>query len=182
MALINRMARLFTADLHAVLDRMEEPDVLLRQAMREMDEAVTATERRIAELEHERASLATRREQFDNALSELTGQLDICFTSGNEELARKLIRRRLETERHTRLLAERQTGVDKSLAQARTQLAAQREQLENIRQKAELFDDRDDASHSPHDDTFGLHGADRLVGDDEVEVAFLREKQRRAPA
>ena len=29
MALINRMSRLFTADVHAVLDRIEEPDVLL---------------------------------------------------------------------------------------------------------------------------------------------------------
>src|SRR6188508_28625 len=30
MALINRMSRLFTADVHAVLDRIEEPDVLLK--------------------------------------------------------------------------------------------------------------------------------------------------------
>src|SRR5687767_9840646 len=31
MALIDRLARLFQADLHAVLDRIEEPEVLLRQ-------------------------------------------------------------------------------------------------------------------------------------------------------
>lgn len=36
MALINRATRLFRADLHAVLDRIEEPDILLRQAVREM--------------------------------------------------------------------------------------------------------------------------------------------------
>ena len=32
MALITRMARLFTADVHAVLDRIEEPEVVLKQA------------------------------------------------------------------------------------------------------------------------------------------------------
>ena len=36
MALINRMSRLFTADIHAVLDRIEEPNVLLKHAIREM--------------------------------------------------------------------------------------------------------------------------------------------------
>ena len=38
MALINRISRLFTADMHAVLDRLEEPDVLLKQALREMED------------------------------------------------------------------------------------------------------------------------------------------------
>ena len=38
MPLVDRVARLFRADLHAVMDRIEEPDVLLRQALREMEE------------------------------------------------------------------------------------------------------------------------------------------------
>ena len=37
MALITRISRLFTADFHAVLDRIEEPDVLLKHAIREME-------------------------------------------------------------------------------------------------------------------------------------------------
>ena len=40
MALISRVSRLFTADVHAVLDRIEEPEVLLKQAIREMEDEV----------------------------------------------------------------------------------------------------------------------------------------------
>lgn len=40
MALINRISRLFSADFNAVLDRIEEPDVLLKQALREMEEDI----------------------------------------------------------------------------------------------------------------------------------------------
>ncbi len=54
MALITRMTRLFTADLHAVLDRLEEPDVLLKQALREMEDDVALREQRVRYLEHER--------------------------------------------------------------------------------------------------------------------------------
>jgi phage shock protein A len=33
MALINRISRLFKADFHAVLDQIEEPEGLLKQAI-----------------------------------------------------------------------------------------------------------------------------------------------------
>jgi phage shock protein A len=177
MALINRMARLFTADLHAVLDRMEEPDVLLKQAVREMEEVVAASERRIAVLEHERDLLASRHRQIETALPELAEQLDVCFTSGSDDLARKLVRRRLETERSAAALAERIKAADKAIDAVRGELDGQREQLEMVRQKAELFSGEDEARSQQHG--YDIHGMESMVGEDEVEVAFLREKQRR---
>src|SRR5690606_5288602 len=73
MALINRMARLLTADLHAVLDRIEEPEALLRQAIREMEDAVADGERRIKALEAERDELAARRAKVEASLRDLDG-------------------------------------------------------------------------------------------------------------
>ena len=40
MALVTRLSRLFQADFHAVLDQIEEPDLQLRQAVREMQIAL----------------------------------------------------------------------------------------------------------------------------------------------
>ena len=40
MALITRISRLFQADFHAVLDRIEEPEQLLKQAIREMEDSL----------------------------------------------------------------------------------------------------------------------------------------------
>ena len=53
MALINRFSRLFRADLHAVLDRIEEPTILLKQAVREMEDDVNQDERNLKIFEHE---------------------------------------------------------------------------------------------------------------------------------
>ncbi len=44
MALISRLTQLFQADFHAVLDRLEEPDALLRQAVRDMEDALARDE------------------------------------------------------------------------------------------------------------------------------------------
>ena len=71
MALINRMSRLFTADVHAVLDRIEEPDVLLKHAIREMEEELARSEQRVRQLEHEREPLADRHRKVQAALTEL---------------------------------------------------------------------------------------------------------------
>jgi phage shock protein A len=48
MALINRVARLFRADFHAVLDQIEEPELMLRQAIRDMAEELQCSGERIA--------------------------------------------------------------------------------------------------------------------------------------
>ena len=174
MALINRMSRLLTADMHAVLDRIEEPEVLLRHAVREMEEELARSEQRVKLLEHERARLGDRHRKIDAALAELDEQVGVAFDSGNEELARKLIKRKLETQRLSKHLAERRAALDESLEQEHATLAEQREHLDVMRQKAELFTE---ISQTPGADEWNK--AELSVADDEVEVAFLRERQRR---
>ena len=170
MALINRMSRLFTADVHAVLDRIEEPDVLLKHAVREMEEELARGEQRVRALTHEHESLGERQTKTAAMLAELGSQLDVCFESGNEELARKIIKRRLETERLERNVVERRAALDKELAALRAAVEEQREQLDLMRQKAELL------ATTAADD---FASADFVVGEADVEVALLRERQKR---
>src|SRR5512143_3736659 len=122
MALINRMSRLFTADMHAMLDRIEEPDVLLKQAIREMEEELAHGEQQVLVLE--RDTLANRHRKVEAALGELGNQLDVCFAGGNDELVRKTLKRRLETERLERHIAERRTQLDKQLGERQAAMAA----------------------------------------------------------
>jgi phage shock protein A len=180
MALINRVSRLLTADIHAVLDRIEEPEALLRQAIRDMEEELTRAEQHLKRLEHEREALTTRRQKLDASLRDVDAQLDVCFDAGNEALARKLVKRKLETERFGKHVTERLDAIDKTLAAQRASLVGQREHLDVMRQKAEvLTENSQPAAKSFGDDATASHFA---VGDDEVEVAFLRERQRRKPS
>ena len=63
MALINRFSRLFTADMHAVLDRIEEPDALLKQAVREMEEELTRMQTQSRSLHEELARLNSQEQE-----------------------------------------------------------------------------------------------------------------------
>ena len=173
MALVNRVARLFTADLHAVLDRIEEPQVLLKQAIREMEDELAVSEQRIKWLRHESDALSTRIGEIEQSLVTMNEELDVCFASDEEDLARSLIRRKLETERVLANLEQRRTGNEKMLCGHETSLDENRSHLESLRQKADLLvDDTCSAEDTQVDRTF-------TVRNDEVEVAFLREKQKR---
>ena len=50
MSVLRRITRLFKADLHGILDCLEEPEAILRQAMRDMEDEI---EKEIAEKNEE---------------------------------------------------------------------------------------------------------------------------------
>ena len=176
MALITRMTRLFRADMHAVLDRIEEPDILLRQALREMETSFASDEQQLKLLKHEVVQLQNRGESFEQALQEMDDELDICFFSQQDDLARALVKRKLETRRHLKLTEEKLTATRQSCSILEQKLNEQRAQLENMRQKVELLSD--DPALSGSVNSWQPH--EFSIRDDEVEIAFLKEKQRRS--
>lgn len=176
MALITRVSRMFRADFHAVLDRIEEPDVLLRQAIREMEESLARDEQHLKVLKHEQGQLVTRTRDLDQSLNDIEEELDICFISDKEDLARALIRRKLEAQRLNKHLLRRHETLQATLSGLNARLAENRSQLESLRQKAELLGDARE-SDGPED---SWSGPDISVHDEDVEVAFLREQQKRS--
>ncbi len=182
MALINRVSRLFKADFHAVLDQIEEPELLLKQAIRDMEDDLAATEQRIGLCAHEQEALSVRKGELETSIVEIDEQLDLCFESKKDDLAKNLIRRKLEAERLLKRLNAKHAANEKYLAEQRTMLDENRATLEGLRQKAELFAQRmpthqDGASEF---DDIAWMAREMTVGDEEVEIAYLREKSLRS--
>ena len=176
MALITRISRLFQADLHAVLDRIEEPDLLLRQAVREMEDDLAQDEQRLKMLNHELGQLAGRETDIGQSLAEMEDELDVCFESRKDDLARALIKRKLEALRFQKYLSNKRQQQEQTRDALKTRLQENRAHLDSMRQKAELLAE-DTALDSLEDN---CSSPDTVVRDEDVEVAFLREKQKRS--
>jgi len=182
MALINRISRLFKADFHAVLDQIEEPEALLKQAIRDMEDDLANTEQGIRLCVHDQAALSSRKSELEGAVAELDAQLDLCFESGKDELAKPTIRKKLEAERLLKRLNAKHAANAKFLDEQRCLFDQNHSTLENLRQKAELFAQRVPARN---DDRSGLEdiawmAREMTVDDDEVEIAYLRERNLRS--
>jgi len=173
MALIGRISRLFTADVHAVLDQLEEPKLVLRQAIREMEEELVRQQQLRQRLATELEAASARIAGSDERVTDLDGKLDISFANGNDAIARKLTRKKLETARLRDRFEARRQGLAKRLEELDALIESNADRLDGMRQKSELLG----ADDEPDGD-----GADTCTGhidDDDVEIAFLREKQSR---
>lgn len=182
MALITRISRLFKADFHAVLDHIEEPEQMLRQAIRDMEDDLADAEQRIALCTHDQDALTARKKEIENAIAGFDSELDLCFESDKDELARGLIRKKLEAERLLKRLGSKHAANEQYLEDQRKLLDDNSATLESLRQKAELLAQRSPAhgdSGSEFDDIAWM-AREMTVGDDEIEIAFLREKNIRS--
>lgn len=178
MALISRISKLLTADAHAVLDRLEEPEALLKQAVRDMEEALTESEQRYKQLQQQQQLLNTRSQELEKAIGNLDDELDICFESGQEDLARSLVRRKLEAQRLNTSVVQKRDMAQQTLAEQQALVEENRIRLLSMKQKCELLIDTNPPATAPDDSE--RYAPEFTVADDEVEVALLREKQRRA--
>ena len=136
MALVHRLTQLFKADANAVLDQLEEPEQLLRQAVRDMEEEFVQAERRIRRLAEESEAQEKRRTELLARLREIDEELDLVFAKGEQDLARGLVRRKLEAERLEKRLKAKLEARQESLASAQTELEERRLALDSMRQKA----------------------------------------------
>jgi len=174
MALVTRLRRLFQADFHAVLDRIEEPDLQLGQAVREMQFALDHDRQRLQLLQHEAEQLGKQLVSTGERIETLDEELDICLAAQQDELARDLVRRKLAAENQQQRTRERIEALELQSQALTRQIDEQGQQLTSMKQKLEFLVSRDGSIS-----TASCHGED-VIRSEEIEIALLREKQRRA--
>lgn len=179
MALITRVTRLFRSDLHAVLDHIEEPGILLKQAVREMQDCVEQDQRSIKLHEHEQKQLLSREDELEQSLSQIESELDVCFESNKEDLARVLTKRKLEVLRLVRVLGRRRQALDSELQELQARYQENQARLSAMQQKVELLTEHDTIGGDSAGATTAWDNIDSAIADEDVEIAFLKEKQRR---
>jgi hypothetical protein len=146
-----------------------------------MEDELARQEQAIRIAGHEAGEYAARQERLGERLGEIQEELDLCFSSGKEELARGLVKRKLETQRLGKHFAARQEALQSGVARRQATLAENRVALDGLRQKAELVASRSQADGDPDEYRTPGHGAaEPVVTAEEVEVAFLRERQARS--
>lgn len=128
MRIFQKAADIVNANLNDLVDRFENPQRLLRQALREMDDTIAATSAAVARsLAAERLLVKTRDEHAAQIASWQARSLTAIGT-GDDELARRAVARKLDHQRAVERL-------DLQLAAAGETNERLREQLDLLRQK-----------------------------------------------
>lgn len=177
MPVLDRLGSLLNADLHAVLDKLEDPLASFKLAVREMEQALRETNRKLERRRCRLASLQQQERACETQLEDFAKQLDVCFDSGEDALAKSILRNKLSGEK-------RLAVIQRALAVEQTEIAKDEEiYAENTRRLNAMREKLDLLSHEAEPDPETDYQFDTdlpAITEDAVEVAFLREKQRRA--
>lgn len=125
MTLLSRLGRLFKADVHGLLNAIEEPETMLTLALHEMAEEIDHLDN---DMERLTKALAQRRAQIAETRTRMTenhDQISLSFEAGNDDLARHFVRQQLTLEAH-----HKQQGLS---------LGAMEQQLQSLQAKRDKY-------------------------------------------
>lgn len=176
MAIFTRVSRLLTADLHAVIDRLEEPQAQLQQAVREMQQLTTQLEQEQQQVKSKLHRLTEQQQKLTAQQATTHEELELCLDAAQDELARAVIRRSLQLD----ALLEQNT-LDLKLTQAQHKnradlLAEHHQQLEALITQTQLLEgslrDTPKASSAVNITSAGITEA-------QIDIALLAHQRRR---
>ncbi len=186
MAILNRVRRLLRADLHAILDSIEDPQTLLKQAIREMAEVLDRKRGLLLQSEQVIQSLESCCQRLRGKLGRIDQDLELSISSSSQEFTRKIIARKLIIRRQL----EQQQGQLEATRQRwqalSEELQSQQEQYESVSERAELLipplpdDSPESVAESILAPTSGPGRVEPSVSEAEIEIEWLRLTESRS--
>lgn len=178
MGILSRMLRLCKADVHGVMDQLEDKGLLLKQALREMEESLKVKENRLAQINGRcrqiERELAVRREEAQK----LEKDLDLAVAREKDDIARMLIRKRRGLQNSCDQLTRQMAGLTEERGALSDTLDRQRLQYDQMKIKADVFHQQAE-SRRYEEVTGSAASADdwHSPSEEEVELELLRRKE-----
>ena len=175
MGICKRIGKLITADIHGLLDVLEEPADSCKQAIREMEEDLAGMREEAKQQELKLERLDEQRKRTAERRSELTRQFELCVSQGDESLTRGVLKKKLEQEKLARFLEKQRETAASEIAKGAKRIGEYEERLASIKEKLACFSERASVQNpNPEEWTESLS-----VTDEEIEIALLQAKAAR---
>ncbi|MCC6220347.1 MAG: PspA/IM30 family protein [Deltaproteobacteria bacterium] len=176
MTITSRILRLFKADIHGILDWLEEPEVILKQAIREMEVEIEKDEAALKALLQREEKLKSLGKEKEKLQSELEHKTALSFKQNDEVLAKTFVKRKLDVQKLISALAASLKALDIERDSLEKQLKSRRSELNSIVEKMELFVEKTASAVSVN--SAEADSSSSAISDEDVEIAFAEEKRR----
>jgi len=178
MAIMTRLLRLWKADMHGVMDQLEDKALLLKQCQREMESSLRQKQARLAELHRSREQLGVDHARRLQEQEKLEADITLAVRKDKDEIARMLIRKRmLLAATHARVDGQRRHLEEEAQRLAQT-ICEQQGQYEQLKIRAAVYCRQ--AEQRPAEDPASLWtepAGSAPATEEEVELELMRRKE-----
>ena len=139
MGLLQRLKRIISANVNALLERAEDPRKMLDELIREMEDAVRETQEKAAKAIAGLQALQRKLEEQKQLAKRWEKRAEEALRAGDEDAAREALRRKLTHQNAIDDLGAQVERQQEAVDALTKSLAALREKLEDARARAEAL-------------------------------------------
>jgi phage shock protein A len=139
MGIMTRFMRLCKADIHGVMDQLEDRTLLLRQYLRDMEEELGQKESRLRKLVVSREKLQRDYDRYVGECEKLEKDIEAALKKSRDDIARLLIKKLKPMAAHQQELGRHIQNLTGEITQFHGVIQEQRLQYEKLELRANEY-------------------------------------------
>jgi phage shock protein A len=135
VGILDRLSRLLRANVHAAIDKAEDPEKMLDQLVRDTEAGRAAGQQKLVAVMTERNRIAAEAANEERIARKALNQAETAAKKGNDNLAREALRRRHDAIEATEVYAQQAEAQQLMVERLKTQLSHVDTKLRRMRQE-----------------------------------------------
>jgi phage shock protein A len=135
MGIFKRISEIVSANLNDMVENWEEPEVMLKQAIREMETTIDESNRNVAKAMASEKLVGKELAENERQAKEWQTRAETSVAAGDDNLARKALARKQEHEKVAAALLDQYTASQEASITLRRQLEAMHAKLTDAKRR-----------------------------------------------
>jgi phage shock protein A len=172
MGIMNRMFHIFRADIHGVMDQIEDQGLILKQQIREMDQALDRKQAQLANMHAARDQVRKDLDRCQAEIKKMDMEITTALGKDRDDIAKHMIRRLRPLRDHAEELQRNMESLDQEAQEMEENLRQQRLAADDLRLRTKTFLLR---SQKPESNI--PNASANEASDEEIELELLMRKE-----
>ncbi len=137
MNVLKRISKLISANVNHLLDEAEDPEVMVKQLIRDMEESIIELRRETVRAVAREKQLTKQIQVNSDTTTELEKKASFALDKDDEEMARQLLAKKLQSEHTQETLEKELEGARELALRLKSDLSRLEDQVQMARRKKE---------------------------------------------
>jgi phage shock protein A len=139
MGILDRMTRLLRANVNDMIDHAEDPEKMLDQLIREMNDQIHMARGQVAAMIAQEKELQMDYDQSARMASEWDRKAELAVGQGKDDLAREALRRKRDNDEHAQVYVSNLQSQQEMVSKLKTQLQQLEAKYESARANRDVL-------------------------------------------
>ncbi len=178
MGIMTRIVRIFRADIHGVMDQLEDKELLLKQYLRDMEAALAEKEARLRKLKTARNQAGQEHAKYNLEIEKIEQDLCVAVQKDKDDIARLLIKKLKPLSRLRDDLQSHLDTLDQEMVGFKDCISKQRLQYDLLKHRSTEFLYR--VEQNQWEKVHTMYSPGNIcdeVSDEEIELELLQRKE-----